>query len=262
MTAPNVTAPNVTAPLLAQLAERAEDPTPFVTFLERRWSRRDIWQEASAAAGGFAVLEMDQARAIGVLLPNLPAAVIALFGIWLAGRPAALVDGRQAIAALHAWAEETRPAALVTLDLASVFERARALSQAQAPCRLIVMPVAGQLGLLKRIISPWLRGGGTAKRPEDAEILAWQDLLKTAPPRALPADPPIDPVIDPPIETWPDQAKGLLACPLSEPAALSALLSAWCGEGRLILSPRLDERSLAKVRKASRPDLEITAGAS
>ncbi len=245
----------MTRSLLAELAERAEDPAPFITFLERRWSRRDIWQEASAAAGGFSALDLEPQRPIGVLLPNLPGAVIALLGIWLAGRPAALVDGRQAMSDLHDWAGEAQPAALVTLDLASVFERARALAEVHAPCPLIVMPIAGQLGFLKRIISPWLRGGGAAKRPDGTEVLAWNDLLN----RAEPPVPASDPAAMPKILPWPEGAGGLLTCPLSEPEALSALVSAWCGAGRLILSPRLDERSLAKVRKASRPDLEIAA---
>lgn len=246
----------MSARLLDRLGARAEDPAPFLTFLDRRWSRREIWEEANAAAAGFRAADLEPGRPIGILLPNLPGAVVALLGIWLAGRPATLVDGRRAIDALHGWAEATRPAALVTLDLASVFERARALAEAHPPCRLIVMPIADQLSFWKRMISPWLRGGGTAKRPEDTEILAWQALLKQhSPAGAAAGEPPDLPSVAP----WPDRANGLLACPLADPAALSALVSAWCGDGGLILSPRLDERSLAKVRKASRPELEIVA---
>ncbi len=246
-------------PLLPRLAARSEDDAPFLTFLERRWSRQAIWREAGAAAAGLAAMELAPGRPVGILLPNLPGAVIALFAIWLAGRRAALVDGRRAMAELHRWAEEERPAALVTLDLASVFERARALAVVQGHCGLIVQPMAGQLGFWKRLISPWLRGGGAAKRPEDLPLLAWQDLLARGG-AELPA-PTGGPDLPEPAP-WPEGARALLACPLARPEALAALTSAWLGEGGLILSPRLDERSLAKVRKAARPDLEIAAAAS
>ncbi len=248
----------MSAPLLARLAEQADDPAPFLTFLERSWSRRDIWREAEVAAGGLAGLELAAGRPIGILLPNLPGALVALLAICLAGRRVALVDGRQAMVDLHDWAAEAQPAAIVTLDLASVFERARALAAMHPPCRLIVMPIADHLGFWKRIIAPWLRGGGAAKRPEDTEILAWRDLLSVAGPPVSPHDPPMISEIAP----WPDRANGLLSCPLSEARAVSALFSAWCASGRLVLSPRLDEHSLAKVRKASCPDLEIAAKAS
>ncbi len=243
---------------LAALAAGAEDSAPFLTFLERSWSRRAIWQEAGAAAIGLRALGLAEERPIGILLPNLPGAVVALLAVWLAGGRAALVDPRRAMAQLHDWAETEQPAALVTLDLASVFERARALAEVGAPhqetCRLIVMPMASQLGLWKRLITPLLRGGGTAKRPEGLELVAWQSLLRQG------GGPLPHPAADIPApEPWPEQARALLACPLAEPAALKALVAAWCGAGQIILTPRLDERSLAKVRKAGKPDLEITA---
>lgn len=246
---------------LAALAARADDPAPFLTFLERSWSRRAIWQEAESAAVGLRALGLAEERPIGILLPNLPGAVVALLAIWLAGGRAALVDPRQAMTRLHDWAEAEQPAALVTLDLASVFERARALAEVGAPCRLIVMPMAGQLGLWKRLITPLLRGGGTAKRPEGLELVAWQSLLRQGGGPLPPATAEI-PEPWPKPEPWPERARALLACPLAEPAALDALVAAWCGEGQLILTPRLDERSLAKVRKAVKPDLEIGAEAS
>ncbi len=249
---------------LAQLAERSEDPAPFLVFLERRWSRRDVWQAATAAAPGLAELALPAGRPIGLLLPNLPAAVIALMACWLAGRSAATVDGRQPMARLHAWAETTAPAALVTLDLASVFERARAISEATPPCPLIVMPMAAELSFLKRLISPWLRGGGTAKRPDGLSLIAWDALASGTAPQhpsgcisvSLEGGEPWAVALEDP---WPPGAAGLLTCPLSEPRAVNALLAAWLGNGQLVLSPRLDERSLAKVRKATRPDLEIGA---
>ncbi len=248
----------MTAGFLQQLAERSEDKSPFLNFLERSWSRHDLWQEAGRAAGGLSALGLSAKRPLGILLPNLPGAVTALLAIWLAGQRPALVDGRQAMPALHRWAAEKQPAAVVTLDLASVFERARALAAVTPSCRLIVMPIADQLGFWKRIIAPWLRGGGAAKRPDDTEFLAWSDLLHAGAAGELPSDP----AGPPEIQAWPQGAKGLITCPLSAPEAQSALVSAWCGEGRLILSPRLDQRSLDKVRKASRPDLEVTAEVS
>jgi len=256
----------VSASTLARLAERAEDPAPFLIFLERRWSRRDLWLAAAAAAPGLADLPLENDRPIGLLLPNLPAAVVALLACWLAGRTAAPVDGRQSMASLHAWAETTAPAAIITLDLASVFERARAISDRSPPCPLIVMPMAAELSLLKRLISPWLRGGGTAKRPDGVPLVTWDALAAVATTDQASGELSVllengDSWQAAPEAPWPAGTTGLLACPLSEACALNALLTAWSGGSQLVLSPRLDARSLAKVRKTARPDVEVGAAA-
>ncbi len=246
------------------MAAEAGRREPFLLFLERRWSRLEVWQAAEAAAPGLSALALSGTRPIGLLLPNLPAAVVALIACWLAGRTAAPVDGRRPLDQLHAWAEATGPAALITLDLASVFERARILAEAHPPCPLVIMPMADQLSTWKRLISPWLRGGGPAKRPEGIDILAWSALrsasgeppAERAPAVLLPEGAAWEAPADP-AAAWPTGDSGLLCCPLAERQALAALVQAWCGEGQLVLSPRLDERSLAKVRKSARPALEI-----
>ncbi|GAB5467770.1 MAG: hypothetical protein Kilf2KO_08000 [Rhodospirillales bacterium] len=247
---------------LAALAASADDRRPFLSFLERRWSRQAIWQAASAVAPGLAALDLPAGRPVGLLLPNLPGAVTALLACWLAGRIAAPLDGRRAMESLHGWRRRVDPAAIITLDLASVFDRARGLAGAGSDCPLIVMPMAAELTFFKRLISPWLRGGGAAKRPDDVTVLRWPDLA------AAPAGPTQAEVAvlleegarwQPAARPWTPGETGLLACPLSAPAALEALLGAWCGGGHLVLSPRLDARALAKVRKAVRLDLEITA---
>jgi len=249
--------------LLQALAARADDAAPFLHFLERRWSRRQIWQQSQSATAGLAALPGDAERPVGLLLPNLPAAVTALVACWRAGRTAAPVDGRRAMEDLHAWSGAMAPSAIVTLDLASVFERARALAAVRSDCTLIVVPMASQLSLAKRLISPWLRGGGFAKRPDDVCVVQWSDL--DGPPPSVAGTvrarlesgswEPSAPL------SWPEGRLGLLSCPLADAAALEALVAAWCDGGRLVLSPRLDRRSLDKVRKAARPSLEVGAAA-
>ncbi|MEO1193626.1 MAG: AMP-binding protein [Pseudomonadota bacterium] len=245
---------------LAALAAEAESREPFVRFLERQWSRQALWQAASAAAPGLAALDLPDERPLGMLLPNLPSTVTALLACWLAGRPVAPVDGRRSMGALHDWSRRLQPAAIITLDLASVFERARALAAARGDCPLIVLPMSAELSLFKRIITPWLRGGGAAKRPDGMEIHRWPDLAKRS---SAPTEARLEVRLEdgshwtPAARDWQPGQVGLLACPLSQPAALEALLGAWCGGGSLVLSPRLDTKALIKVRKAVRLDLEV-----
>lgn len=249
--------------LAALLEGFAADRRPWLRFLERRWSRAAAHAEAVALAAGLADAGLRPGEPLGLLLPNLPAAAIALLAAWHGGFVAAPVDPRRPPAELARWQARALPVVLATLDLATVYERARPLFE-RPPLRFVLLARIGdQLSWPKRWLSPWLRAGGVVTAAADPRLRPWPALLGAAQPAA-------DLAGEAPALLLPDGERltrdalvalarpgeagcRLLALPLADPAALAALLSA----GELVLSPRLDARSLAKVAKAARPGATV-----
>ena len=235
---------------------------PWLEFLGRRWSPAAVVAEAVRAAAGLRALGLSPGQGLGILLPNLPVAATALLAAWEAGLVALPADPRQPPAALGAWQARLRPAAILTLDLATVFERARPLADDPGLGHLIVARMDSQLSPLKRLLSPWLRAGGSVRPAFDARRIAWEALAGPAPAATLPAEAPALCLPDgsmlrrgevAALAASPAPAlRRLLALPLAAPPAIEALLTSLAGGGTLVLSPRLDPRSLAKVARAAK----------
>jgi len=244
---------------LTALLDQAND-RPWLEFLGRRWSARAVVDEAGRAAAGLGALGLAPGERLGLLLPNLPVAVTALVAAWRAGLVAAPMDPRQPPAALGGWQARLRPAALATLDLATVYERARPLFDDAALRFVLVARLAPQLSPLKRLIGPWLRAGGSARPAYDRRILAWDGLAgggvapppgDGAPALMLPDGTTLKRGAVAALAEPSVGARRLLGRPLATAAAIGALLASLAGGGTLVLSPRLDQRSLAKVAKAA-----------
>lgn len=249
-------------PLTELLASLEGEQRPWLEFLDRRWSPAQILEEARSVGPGLLACGLAPGNRLGLLLPNLPVAASALFAACYAGLVALPMDPRQDSAALLAWQERHRPDAVVTLDLATVYERVSPLV-GRLGCRLSVLaPMSSQLSLMKRLFSPWLRAGGTVRVGGEGQV-AWQALKAVSLPLARLAQ-------DEPALLLPDgtafnraelaalaMAEGgggdrqLLDQPLAALSAIEALLTSLTHGGRLVLSPRLDDRSLDKVAKAA-----------
>ncbi len=242
----------MSAALGALLAGGADDERPFLHFAARTWSRRQLLGQADALAGDLRRRGLPLGAVLGIALPNLSATVVALLAALRGGFVAAPVDPRQPVDALLRWQATCRPLALVTLDLATVFERTRPLLEDPALRLLPVARMADELALLPRLLAPWLRNGGTLRRLADSRAFFWlRDLATGAAVAPLPLRLPDGGTLDGDelAAAAPRGDRALLGLPLAAPAALLALCGAWAGGGALLLSPRLDARALAKAAK-------------
>lgn len=227
------------------------DRRPLLRFAGRGWSRAELLAAADGLAAELRRRGLAPGQALGVALPNLPAAVIALLAGLRGGYRALPVDPRQPVDSLLDWQARLAPAALVTLDLATVFERTRPLLEDARLRHVVVARMADNLAPLPRLLSPWLRAGGTVRRLPDARGFFWTRKPGAPGPgggtltlpdgtalaaEALPAGPALE-------------GQHLLALPLADPRALAALFAAWRGAATLVLSPRLDAKGLAKAAK-------------
>jgi len=231
------------------------DRRPLLRFAGRRWSRPQLLAEADGLVALLRARGLAPGAVLGVALPNLVAAAAALLAGLRGGFVVAPVDPRQPVDSLLDWQRRQRPDALVTLDLATVYERTRPLLEDPGLALVVVAQMADELAPLPRLLSPWLRAGGAVRRLDDPRALAWT--------RAAAASMALTPgrVALPDGATLeaaalvggaaPRTGQALLALPLATRRALEALFGAWKGGGTLVLSPRLDARGLAKAAKQS-----------
>lgn len=236
------------------LATGAGDTRPLLGFAARRWSRAQLLAEARGFAAELARRGLPPGACLGIALPNFPATVVALLAALLGGYRALPVDPRQPVDALLDWQARLRPDALVTQDLATVFERTRPLLADPALTLVAVARLADELAPLPRLLTPWLRAGGTVRHLADPRAFFWIRRAGVA----EPAEP--QPLLLPDgavlsrealAAAAPRGGMALLALPLAAPAALAALFGAWAGDATLLLSPRLDAKGLAKAAKQS-----------
>ena len=244
----------MSAPGPLQAADPA-DRRPLLRFAGRRWSRPQLLAEADGLLDLLRARGLAPGAVLGIALPNLVAAAAALLAGLRGGFHVAPVDPRQPVERLLEWQRRLRPDALVTLDLATVYERTRPLLEDPGLALVVVAQMADELAPLPRLLSPWLRAGGTVRRLDDPRALVWTRAAASAT------------AVTPGRVTLPDGAtleaaalveaaaprtgEALLALPLATRPALAALFGAWTGGGSLVLSPRLDARGLAKAAKQS-----------
>lgn len=229
------------------------DRRPLLRFAGRRWSRAELLAQADGLALLLRQRGLPRGARLGIALPNLSAAVVALLAGLRGGFRAAPVDPRRPVDELLDWQDRLRPAALVTLDLATVYERTRPLMEDAGLSLIVVARMADELATLPRLLSPWLRAGGTVKHLADPRAVFWP--RRPAPADAAPgaaglvlpdgSDLPLERLLAAP----PAKGQRLLALPLAAPEALAALFAAWLGDATLVLSPRLDPKGLAKAAK-------------
>jgi acyl-CoA synthetase (AMP-forming)/AMP-acid ligase II len=231
------------------------DRRPLLRFAGRRWSRPQLLAAADGLVDLLRARGLAPGAVLGIALPNLVAAATALLAGLRGGFTVAPVDPRQPVDRLLDWQRRLRPAALVTLDLATVYERTRPLLEDPALTLIVVAQMADELAPLPRLLSPWLRAGGTVRRLDDPRALVW-DRAATAssamtPGRVILPDGATLEAAALVEEAAPRVGQALLALPLATRPALRALFGAWKGGGTLVLSPRLDARGLAKAAKQS-----------
>jgi long-chain acyl-CoA synthetase len=102
---------------LAELLFGPGDPgSVLVHFGGRSWTRGDVQARADDLAGALARVGVDAGAAVGVMLPNGPDPVAALFGVWRAGGVYVPLNPRLTGDEIDHIMTSVDPAAIVTTD--------------------------------------------------------------------------------------------------------------------------------------------------
>jgi acyl-CoA synthetase (AMP-forming)/AMP-acid ligase II len=230
-----------------------------------------LLEVAGLLAGGLAALgpsaSAPSGRPVLLFLPNTPTWPMSLLAVLAAGRQPLLVDPRASRADLEPLIAEAAPDLAITLDIGAVLDKLMRLLPAVPEMQVRVARFAPELPFPRNLLFPLLRGGGLANLPQDPRFARLEGLQGAAPdpdaawsgPLLTQAGPLAQASVLADADALQAQAGGeteprwLLGAPLATAEGLAALFAALTAPATLLLSPRLDGRSLDKLARQGRP---------
>jgi len=229
--------------------------------------------EAATLARALARRGFTEGRGLALLLPNTPTLLIAFSAACQLGLRLLLVDPREAEARLRARLREFSPDILMTSDPTPLFDKTlRLLAHCPPDIPVVVERFTDLLPFPRNLLAPLLRGGAIATLPPEPRFLRYGDFVRSTGKMApLPSSTPqsvtlLEGSVEPgtllrkvvcaagpkrPKERW------LVAAPLGKAATLARVLRGLYDGAELVLSPRLDRRSLTKLGRQAAIDVEI-----
>jgi long-chain acyl-CoA synthetase len=171
-----------TASLAGLLDDAARDfpHAPALHFEGRTTSYAQLAEQARRAAGALAGVGVGKGTRVGLILPNCPQAVAALFG---ALRLGATVVQNNPLYTEHELGHQLADAGVevvVCLDL--VYERVKALRGQTAVREVVVTSVLDELPAVRRALAPYTKRGkaASASIDKDEPVRRWRELLGSA----------------------------------------------------------------------------------
>jgi long-chain acyl-CoA synthetase len=174
---------------------RANGERVCIEFFGARTRYRDLGREVSRLTAALQRRGIGKGHRIGLLLPNCPAYVIAYFAILKAGAVVVNLNPLYTAEELSALAADSGVAAVVTLDLTALHDKAAALLRSGSVSQLIVASFAQQLPFVKRVMFRLFRRREIARteRRRRGRVLSFEALLRE---RRTPKPVAIDPQED------------------------------------------------------------------
>jgi long-chain acyl-CoA synthetase len=152
---------------------------PCIDFFGAVTRYRDLGRDVRRLTAALQRRGIGRGHRIGLLLPNCPAYVTAYYAILKAGAVVVNLNPLYTTEELSALAADAGVAAVVTLDLKALHDKAAALLRAGSVSQLIVASFARQLPLVKRLMFRLLRRADVAKtgRRRRGRVLSFEALL-------------------------------------------------------------------------------------
>jgi long-chain acyl-CoA synthetase len=171
------------ASLAGLLEDAARDfpHAPALHFEGRTISYAQLAQQARRFSGVLAGLGVGRGTRVGLILPNCPQAVVALFGALRLGATVVQNNPLYTERELGHQLADAGVEVLVCLDL--VYDRVKALRPKTAIREVIVTSVLDELPGLKRRLAPYTKKGKAASASigKDEPVKRWRDVLGSAP---------------------------------------------------------------------------------
>jgi long-chain acyl-CoA synthetase len=178
------------ASLAGLLDDAARDfpHAPALHFEGRTTSYAQLAEQAGRFAGALAGLGVGRGTRVGLILPNCPQAVVALFGALRLGATVVQNNPLYTERELGHQLADAGVEVLVCLDL--VYDRVKALRPRTAVREVIVTSVLDELPGVKRVLAPYTRKGKAASASigKDEPVRRWREVLASAPPAPGPAE--------------------------------------------------------------------------
>ena len=176
--------PTTLPAMLRASAERTPD-APAVDFLGRRYSYREIWEEARRFAAGLQERGVVKGDRVGLFLPNVPIYLSAYYGAMLAGAVAVNFSPLYTVEELSQQVADSGAKLLVTVDVAALLPTALKVLDKSILETLVVARLGDQLGLVKRIGLKLLGRKSVAAIPDRPDVLRWDACTPKSAPKPV-----------------------------------------------------------------------------
>jgi long-chain acyl-CoA synthetase len=177
----HVTVPPASLARLLDDAARDFPHAPALHYEGRTLSYAQLAEQARRVAGALASLGVGRGSRVGLILPNCPQAVTALFGALRLGATVVQNNPLYTERELGHQLADAGVEVVVCLDL--VYERVKALRGQTAIREVVVTSVLDELPAVKRALAPYTKKGKAASAAiaKDEPVRRWRELLGSAP---------------------------------------------------------------------------------
>jgi len=176
----HVAVPKASLARLLDDAARDFPHAPALHFEGRTTSYAQLAEQARRFAGGLAGLGVGRGTRVGLVLPNCPQAVVALFGALRLGATVVQNNPLYTERELGHQLADAGVEVVVCLDM--VYERVKALHGQTAVREVVVTSILDELPAVKRTLAPYTRRGKAASAAigKDEPVRRWRELLGAA----------------------------------------------------------------------------------
>ena len=172
-------------PAMLDASVKAYGPNVCTDFLGARLTYAEIGERVDRLAAGLAAEGFGKGDRVGLFLPNSPAYVIAYFALLKAGATVVNFNPLYTEEEITHQAKDAGIRAMVTFDLALLYDKVAALASKGIIERMIVFPFADGLPTLKGWLFRLFKSKELADtRQPQGKVLHWRDLA--APGRPAP----------------------------------------------------------------------------
>ncbi len=163
-------------PAMFERTLRANPEAPFLHFLGRTYTYRDIYAQAQAFAAGLTNAGIAKGDRVGLFLPNVPIYAAAYYGAMMAGAVVVNFSPLYSVDELNWQVGDSGTRVLVTLDVPELYKNASKVLGGSALETLVVGSLADML--------PWYKGAALKllKRSQIADVAygpsvkSWSDM--------------------------------------------------------------------------------------
>ncbi|MCA0978960.1 long-chain fatty acid--CoA ligase [Qipengyuania flava] len=161
---------------LAQTVAKAPN-APFLHFLGRTFSYREIYEEARSFAAGLIAKGIGPGDRVGLFLPNVPIYASAYYGAMMAGAVVVNFSPLYTVEELAWQVADSGTRLLVTLDVPELYATASSVLEESQLETLVVGSLADMLPWYKGLALSTLGRSKIAKVGYSRKILGWKDVL-------------------------------------------------------------------------------------
>ena len=179
-------------PAMFERTMRANPGAPFLHFLGRTYTYREIHADAQRFAAGLQAMGIAKGDRVGLFLPNVPIYASAYYGAMMAGAIIVNFSPLYSVEELSWQVADSGTRVLVTLDVPELYGNASKVLAASGLETLVVGALADMLPWAKGIAFKLLKRKQIADVAYGPTIRRWADVTPDTPPTPVTIDPHTD----------------------------------------------------------------------